>query len=342
LTIDELFEIGARAGFQEGEIGDAIRQTTTRYFGQEKILPDRQTLTWMGAFAVPSNPEYRNFTALDLVVSELRDCVKAVGAARAGVDRSGIVERAVAQRIPRNDIEAAIAILMMSGTLVENDGSLKFAPGREGYTPPSQHRPAGLHDEPKHDEMRARAYSIVKDVIERRTDSRPKHAEPLDAFVEELGTLGYRPFRSWWIQIVSELRRADTQSSPVSVIVLAAALVEGALTFVVKHAQGFGLGVLGSKDFVRDPRQWRIDDLVSSATAGGNTAILDIATRQRADALIHTRQRIHAGRMLSEFPAGPPDLRPEEAREAKATSELVVRRILVWLENYPPQQTRKG
>jgi hypothetical protein len=70
---------------------------------------------------------------------------------------------------------------------------------------------------------------------------------------------------------------------------------------------------------------------------GADTAILDIATRQRADGLIRTRQRVHAG-----LPGGPPDLRPEEARKAKATAELVVRRVLDWLEKYLPQKAPRG
>jgi hypothetical protein len=39
--------------------------------------------------------------------------------------------------------------------------------------------------------------------------------------------------------------------------------------------------------------------------------------------------------MLSEFPQGAPDLRPEEAPSAKATAELVVRRVLDWLTPLP-------
>jgi len=80
----------------------------------------------------------------------------------------------------------------------------------------------------------------VKDAIERRTDNRPKHAEPLDAFADEPDKLGYGQFRLWWKQMVAELRRGDTQSAPVAVCVPAAALVEGALTFVVKHARKLG------------------------------------------------------------------------------------------------------
>jgi len=114
------------------------------------------------------------------------------------------------------------------------------------------------------------------------------------------------------------------------------ALMEGALTFVVSHARGLGLGVFGSKTFEQDPHSWQIQDLLGSAASGRDAAILDEPTRQRASRLIQTRKRIHAGRMLSEFPGGVPDLKPEEARDAKAIADQVVRRVLEWLERYPP------
>jgi hypothetical protein len=176
----------------------------------------------------------------------------------------------------------------------------------------------------------------VKDVIQRRTDGRPQSAEPFEAFAEQLENLGYGQFRLWWDQTVAELGRSDPHSSPLSALVLAAALVEGALTLVVSHARGLGLGVFGSNDFAGDPRTWRIEKLVTGAAH--NAAILDLQTKNRADGLIRTRQRIHAGRMLSAFPKGVPvpDLRPEEAREAKAVSEQVVRSVIDWLSKYPP------
>lgn len=130
------------------------------------------------------------------------------------------------------------------------------------------------------------------------------------------------------------MRRADVQSTPVSVTVLSAALVEGALTFVVRHAQKLQLGTLGSKKSEREPHTWKIKDLIKSAAHGGTDAILDQATRLRADALTRTRQRIQTVRMLSEFPNGVPDLRPEEARDANALAELVVRRVLDWLAKH--------
>lgn len=91
-----------------------------------------------------------------------------------------------------------------------------------------------------------------------------------------------------------------------------------------------------TKDFEREPRTWKIDDLVGSASTGHDSAILDVPTRQRAEELIRVRQRIHAGRMLSAFPTGVVDLRPEEAREAQRTADTVVRRVMDWLLKYPP------
>jgi len=198
---------------------------------------------------------------------------------------------------------------------------------------PSQVRKvSSMHPKP----VLERTFPLVKDIVSRRSDGRPKQVEPLDAFADYLSALGYKPFRLWWIQIVAELRHTSSQSAPVSCLVLSAAIVEGVLTFVVKHARQLGLGVLGSKDFDREPNTWKITDLIKSAAAGQDSAILDERSRNRADELVQTRQRIHAGRMLASFPSGVPDLKPEQARDAKATAELVVRKVIDWLAKYPP------
>jgi hypothetical protein len=250
-----------------------------------------------------------------------------------------LVARAVDKGLAARDVEAAIAIMVLDQHLTEKDGTVRFANGREMYPTASeqlaQFGASRLAGHVRRNEPRARAYPVVQDVISRRSDGRPAAAEPLDAFADALDKLGYTPFKLWWRQTVAELRHADPGLTPTTASVLAAALMEGALTFVVRHARALGVGPLGSKDFERAPQTWKVDDLVSSACAGGAAAILDPGTRARADDLVRTRQRIHAGRMLSEFPGGAPDLRPEEARAAKATAELVVRRVLDWLEKYP-------
>ena len=254
----------------------------------------------------------------------------------AQLERSVVVERALAKAIPRNDIEVAITYLVMANQLTEKDAVLRFPDNNGVHWLPSEQLKSMNRHQPMRKDARARAHPIVKDIIERRTDGRPKHVESLDAFVEELDKLGYGSFRLWWTQTVAELRHSDAHSSPVSVSVLAAALVEGALTFVVKHARKLRLGVFLSKDFERDPRTWKIDALVASAASGSEAAILDVQTKNRAETLIRTRQRIHAGRMLSDFQAGVPDIRPEDARDAKATADQVVRRVLDWLQKFPP------
>ena len=218
--------------------------------------------------------------------------------------------------------------------LIENDGLLRPVRGWTYEQLPSQQRGAMRVN---HEPVRERAYQLVKDVIDRRSDGRPQRAEPLDEFLEAMETLGYGRFRLWWSQVATELQHSNASSSPISVLVLSAALVEGALTFVVKHARACGLGVFGSSDFDRDPRTWKIDDLVSGAARGGDKAIFDESTRLRVSRLIGTRQRIHAGRVLSDTPiGGTVDLRPEEAREAKVIADEVVRRVLDWLEKNPP------
>jgi hypothetical protein len=332
LSREELFEVGNRASYLGGEIGDALPSVATRQFGRNTRLVPEADPMWPH-FQWRQAPEYRNIEAFDFVYSQMNALIKAEGKQNARIDRSVLVDRAVAANIPRVDMEAAITISVMCEQLVEKDGILTSKWGLV-YEPlpsaqPLVHQPIGKR------EVRERAYSIVKDVIARRTDGRPKHTEPLDEFPEALNRLGYGHFRLWWVQIVAELRQANSQTAPVSFLVLAAALVEGALTFVVAHARKKNLSVFRSSDFEGEPHRWKLDKLIASAS-GGDAAILDEPTRYRATTLATARQRIHAGRMLADYPAGVPDLKPEQAREGKATAEQVVRRVIDWLEKNPP------
>ena len=330
LTGDELLEVGRRANFMDGEITDALPHIGLFRFGEQKVMPLPMDVTnWV--FFFHEDPDYRNLHAFDFVINELNKLVRSEGAARAAIDRQVLVERAVSKGFKTNDVQAAITWLVMAGQLKEKDGIISYN-DRNGpktlITAQLEQNKISLARP-----HRAKAYPIVKDIIERRSDGRAKYAEPLDAFADVIERLGYKPFRSWWMLMVAELRRADPSSASVSACVLAAALVEGALTFVVKHVRTKGM--FQSTNYDKDPRTWKIEDLVASAASGGPLAILNLQTKTRAESLIRSRQRIHAGRMLAEFPAGPPDIRPEDARDAKATSEQVVRAILDWLEQNP-------
>lgn len=339
LTQEEVHEIGHRFDLQDGEIDDALRQLVRQYFGARptKLFPDPNSMMMMYVFPIAKDPDFRNYRALDFVCTQFNDLVRTEGGGNARIPHDVLIERAVAANIPRLDAEAAVAIFTLNQNyLVEKNGYLRVSAGRLYEPLPSVQREQATV-RPRSDETRQRIYEAVKDVIARRTDGRRQHAEPLDAFGRALEPLGHGRFHIWWAQAVAELRRTNPVEAPVASLVLAAALVEGALSFVVKHARDRNLGVFGSSDFAGDPRTWKIDKLVNSAARGGATAILDEPTRIRADNLVTARQRIHAGRILSDVPSGPvPDLRPHEARDAKATAERVVQCVLDWLEKYPP------
>ncbi|QXX74349.1 hypothetical protein [Methylovirgula sp. HY1] len=330
LTFQELSEIGKRAGYLDGEINDALPHVGLAYFGARKILPfPQETQSWV--FFFPEEPDYRNFDAFDFVVEEINALTRSEGAVKALIERNVLVERALAKGISRHDIQVAITWQVMSKQLEEKDGILRFASRNGVHGLPSEQ--LKVHGRPHQKPLRERVYPIVKDIIGRRTDGRPAHAEPLDAFADELEKLGYRPFRLWWTRTIAELRLTDPNSAPVSASVLAAALVEGGLTFIVDHARK--RGHFQSPDYEKEPQKWKIEKLVASAASGGPSAILDQQVKARAETLIRSRQRIHAGRMLSDYPGGPPDIRPDEARDAKGTAEQVVRAILDWLHNNP-------
>jgi hypothetical protein len=338
LTYQELLEVGSRAGHQQGEMSDALMEVGAPQRGSGRILPSNLDTTMWLSFLMPEEPDYRNPLAFDFLFETLAASVRADGAGNARIERSVVVERGVASELPRDDIQAAITVMILNGLLKEAGGILSLTSGRANFMSSSAQLEQSPYRRATPNEARARAYPLVQDVIERRADGRPKSAEPFGAFAEALEQLGYGAFRMWWTQMVAELRQASSQTSSITVTVLSAALVEGALTFVVKHARALGLGPMGSKSFDgTSSTSWRIDDLISSAASGKDNAILDNATHQRANNLIRSRQRIHAGRMLLDFPSGPPDLRPDDARDALSTAELVVRRILDWLQQHKPK-----
>ena len=337
LTHAEILEVGKRLGYREGELDDAIRyalqtEHVERFFGDAKLRLKGNP--WLCDFLLTDDPDYRNVEAFDYVSKELTGLARTVGVRAAKIDRAVLVERAKAYSLPAHDVEVAITHMVLATHLSEAKGVLTLGQQWREQTASEQlAQTGGIHR--RHNELREKLLPIVRDVVQRRDDGRPAAAEPFDAFAEQLSNLGFKPFQLWWRQTVAELQRLDPSVNPVSSAVLSAALVEAGLTFVVKHARSLGLGVFKSKDFDGEPKSWKIDDLIKSAATGGESAVIDQSTKVRAEELCRTRQRIHAGRMLSDHPSGPTDLRPEEARDAKATAELVVRRVLDWLRKYP-------
>ena len=329
LTDAEIFEIGRLAGFQDGEIGDTIPHVSKQGYGRYRSVPEHHEMLFSEIFEV-TDPPLLDRNAADFVIAELNVRIRADGIRSARLDRGVVVERAVAAGWERLAVEGAITCLVLAEQLAQTpDGAVtpRHQNGLMQLFTERGRRPAS-----RTAKVRPRALALVRDVVARRTDGRPQHAEPLDAFGDALEQIGFRQFRAWWRQTVTELRGSDPVSSPIACAVLSAALVEGVLTFAAKHARDRQLGAFGSSDFDKPPSGWRAEKLIESAAAGGAAAILTPQTKARAEHLNRVRQRVHAGRMLGEHPGGPPDLRPEEGRDAKATAEQVVRAVLDWLE----------
>lgn len=334
LTYEELKEVARRLGRREGETNDALKNVMNNHAGG-RWMPEEYV--FRHGLSFPEEPDLRNLRAFDYVVKEMNERILDDGVQQAQLNRSVIVERAVGEGFDRTEVEAAITYMVLGETFIETEGNLRPR-RREGIMalPGEQIGRMNRRSEAPTHPHRAKILPVVKDIIARRDDGRQRHADPLDAFPDALEQLGYKNFRLWWTQTVGEMRRSEPSSAPVACLVLSAALVEGALTFVVKYARDTERGPFQSPDFRGEPHRWKIDDLIKSAATGSEAAILSQHLRTKAEMLTKTRQRIHAGRMLTDYPGGPPDLRPEEARDAKGTAEQVARAVLDWLAKYPP------
>jgi hypothetical protein len=125
LTFPELTEIAKRAGYLDGEIADALPHVGVAFFGRQRVMPlEQDMLQW--AFFFPEDPDYKDYAALDLVFEELNLLLRTEGEARAQIERSVLVERAVANGIPRQNMEVAITWLVMAKQLAEKDNIVRF------------------------------------------------------------------------------------------------------------------------------------------------------------------------------------------------------------------------
>lgn len=331
LSWDEVLEVSAQLGLAPGETRDGLFEFRAQSQSSDDRLLPFGTLG-LHNFNFLVEPEYRSRSAFQFVYDEF-DAAERQSGKGIAIPRDVLVERGATKHLERSDVEVAVTFLVHEQCFAESEGLVRRGSSR--YAEPKDQSSA--HSFPTRLPVdRARVYSATRDVIERRRDGRPMASDPISAFSELLDKLGHGRFRGWWVQTASEMRLANEQQSPATVAVLSAALVEGALTFVVAHARRLPEGPMGSRTFDDAPRTWKIDDLVKSAAQGNQNAILDARTRDRATQLISTRQRIHAGRLLSEIPEGPiPDLRPEEARDARATAEVVIRKVVDWVTAHP-------
>jgi hypothetical protein len=332
LTEEEVREVARQTGRKLGEIGDALAGFAVR-MGNPRLEPTTECIP--RDFNFRPDPDFRNPMAFDFVDLRLRENLAEAGVRGAGLTRETLGAHAAIAGIPERDVQVAITMGLLVEHLLEKPGGLiGFGQGGADHILATEQIRQNLGQEFRKRKLgRTEVHEAVRDVIERRTDTRALYANALDAFSEKLGELGHTRFRVWWAQTCSEFNLATPQM-PTITCVLAAALAEGALAFVVGRARALNLATMNSTVFGDSPTRWTFDKLLDSATRGGPDAIFDAKLRDRAERLNTVRQRIHAGRLMAQD--GPvPDTCPEEATEARETVQAILRQILDWLERHP-------
>jgi hypothetical protein len=121
LTWQELAEAGKRAGYAEGETHDAIMSLHNNRIPSGKFAPDGAQFIHWAAFSFVVTPEYRNIAAIDCIYRELNENLRHMGKGAAGVERSVLIERAVAAGYPRKDAEVALTIGVAIGLITEKN-----------------------------------------------------------------------------------------------------------------------------------------------------------------------------------------------------------------------------
>ncbi|MCC6901249.1 MAG: hypothetical protein IT377_19910 [Polyangiaceae bacterium] len=334
LTVAEMVQLGSLLGLHEGEIHDAVKVAHRGIDARGgRLCLNQDGVTHLADFLFEADPDPRNWRAFEFIHVHLRQLARRVQQVNARVERSVLVAHGEREGLRRHDLDVAITLMLLTAQLDERDGALGYVRGREAYALPSvqvEQRQGDRAFPARRKEWLAKVLPLIPDVLARRTDGRPVSIEPLDAFAERLTALGHSPFAVWWRQTVSELRLADPARMPITITVLAASLAEASLALVVKTAQSSGGSM--TKNLPDPPKQWKFDQLAKAAKTGPNP-ILDEPLFQRCMMLNEIRQRIHAGRLLERNPEGPhPDTRPEEARDAKAILDALLRRLLDWLD----------
>jgi hypothetical protein len=105
LSSAELLEDGRRIGLQAGEISDAIPQVATPHFSghNARLMPNHTVTTWLMHFVPTQEPDYRNPKAFEFVLEQLHACARAYGVKNARLERSVVVERALAAGLCRSE-----------------------------------------------------------------------------------------------------------------------------------------------------------------------------------------------------------------------------------------------
>jgi hypothetical protein len=131
--------------------------------------------------------------------------------------------------------------------------------------------------------------------------------------------------------MVAEWQDLDDRRNPASVLVLSGSLCEGALAFFA--ASDIHTGLTMTQKLPSDPRQWKLEALIGAGATGQRALLID-PLRQRLIELNERRKIIHPGSFIElvQPVRKVPEIRPEQAIEARNVVKLLLRTIIDWLE----------
>lgn len=201
LSPEELREACGRAGYLPGEIADAIEAEAQEgvTLRQPRLLPVGEHAwfaTWL-PFAFLMDPEYRSPAAFDFVYTELERVRLANRAKSVRIDRDVLVELGIVAGLACNDVEVAITSFALEGRLRLEGTTIVPNWTIANLWPTCTEQRAKARPAVRRNEMRAKAYSIVGDIVAGRTDGRYGQVEPLDAFAGVLPRLVHSGLKTW-------------------------------------------------------------------------------------------------------------------------------------------------
>src|SRR6187402_759859 len=265
----ELAELATRCGIGKGELNDFLQASGARlgwndgkYHGSDDLLHFESTFHWS------LDPDHRNLAAFEFVLEELKTLAKHEGMAKAVVVRDVFVALGAAKQLNVHDVQVAITLLAAGRSLVLEGDLVRLTPAGKQYASPreqvAQQDPEFRRSRPQLD----LCIHALREIRARNDAGRPAPGNALELFDRKLESLGHPEFRAWWAQVRGELARAEAGKLDLTITVLSAALVEGALALVVRTATVTGRSMAAKRIDPSAPKTWQFEKLIGAAVTG--------------------------------------------------------------------------
>lgn len=337
LSRREIIELCERFGFREGEILDALGQLQNgqkveEFFRHDLITLPQDYIYFLVAHFGFKEEDPRNLRLMAGILQCLEKDAKDLGRGNVSISVSTLARRLAEEfQVSEQDVRVHIRLLekyrcfSISGDYIEK-------PNQNSCSPKFVESISAGQREGRRDGRRfAQIRGTVREIISRRNSGKPISTDPIKAFEEKFDLLKAKPLYAWWNAMVAEWKDLDDRRNSVSVLTLSASLCEGALAFFA--ASGIHSGLTMTQKLPSDPRQWKLEALISAASTGGTTALLVDPLRQRLVELNERRKALHPGSFIQlSIPLQKvPEIRPEQAVEARSVVHLLLRTIVDWL-----------